>query len=43
MPRTNEYGQPIGDVVPEWTTRLRPGEVTLTGRTCKVEPLDPVE
>lgn len=43
MPRTNEYGQPIGDPVPEWTTRPRPGDITLTGRTCKLEPLDPVK
>lgn len=43
MPRTNEYGQPIGDAVPKWTTRSRPGDVTLTGRTCKLEPLDPVK
>lgn len=40
MPRTNEYGQPIGDAVLDWTTRPRPGDVTLTGRTCRLEALD---
>lgn len=43
MPRTNEYGQPIGDAIPDWTTRPRPGNVTLTGRTCCLEPLDPAK
>lgn len=43
MPRTNEFDQPIGDAVPGWTTRPRPGDVTLTGRTCRLEPLDPVK
>lgn len=43
MPRTNEYGQVIGEAVPNWTTRPRPGDVTLTGRTCRLEPLDPVK
>ena len=37
--RTNEHGQPIGDEVPEWAPRPRVEPVTLTGRTCRVEPL----
>lgn len=43
MTRTNKHGQPIGDEVPNWTTRPQPENVTLTGRTCLVEPLDPVK
>lgn len=43
MPGINEYGQTIGDVVRGWTPRPRPGNVTLTGRTCRVEPLNSVK
>ena len=38
---TNAYGQPIGDVVPSWTTRPRPPREAMAGRFCSVEPLDP--
>ena len=37
--RTNEHGQPIGDEVPGWGPRPSVEPVTLTGRTCRVEPL----
>jgi RimJ/RimL family protein N-acetyltransferase len=37
--RVNEYGQPVGDPV-EWTPGPPLGPVTLTGRTCRLEPLD---
>lgn len=40
MTRTNEHGQPIGDPVPGWTPRERPGPVTLEGRFVRLEPLD---
>ncbi len=40
MTRTNEHGQPIGDPVPSWTPRERPGPVTLEGRYVRLEPLD---
>lgn len=39
MSRVNEYGQLIGEAMPNWTTRRHPEGVTLTGRTCRVEPL----
>ncbi len=39
MTRTNEYGQPVGDPV-ELPPRPRLSPVTLTGRTCRLEPLD---
>ena len=38
MPQ-NELGQPVGDLVPGWTTRRRPEPVTLTGRYVDLEPL----
>lgn len=40
MTRTNEHGQPIGEPVPTWTPRARPGPVTLEGRFVRLEPLD---
>lgn len=39
MPETNEYGQRVGAVVPQWSPRARPEPVTLTGRYVVVEPL----
>ncbi|MFJ2169929.1 GNAT family N-acetyltransferase [Streptomyces griseofuscus] len=38
--RLNEYGQPVGDPVPDWTARPAPARVALEGRLCRVEPLD---
>jgi RimJ/RimL family protein N-acetyltransferase len=35
--RTNEYGQPIGDLV-DWTPRPQVEPVTLIGRTVRLEP-----
>jgi RimJ/RimL family protein N-acetyltransferase len=39
VPEVNEYGQLVGDVVPEWSPRPRPDAVTLEGRYVVVEPL----
>ena len=39
MPEVNEFGQPVGDVVPGWSPRPRPEAVTLEGRYVVVEPL----
>ena len=36
----NEYGQPIGAPMPEWTARPRPSRAAMTGRYCRVEPVD---
>jgi RimJ/RimL family protein N-acetyltransferase len=36
---SNEYGQPVGEPVVGWQPRVPVGPVTLTGRTCRVEPL----
>ncbi len=40
MARTNEFGQTIGLPVANWTPRPQPGAVALTGRHCRLEPLD---
>lgn len=39
MTRTDEHGQPVGDPVPGWRPRERPGAVTLAGRFVRLEPL----
>ena len=39
MTRLNEFGQPVGDAV-AWTPGPPLVPVTLTGRTCRLEPLD---
>ncbi|MFZ1426287.1 MAG: GNAT family protein [Geminicoccaceae bacterium] len=41
MSGVNHLGQPIGDPLPAWTPRPRPGRTPLVGRYCRVEPLDP--
>lgn len=35
----NEYAQPIGQPMPDWTTRPAPGRVTIEGQFCRLEPL----
>ncbi|GAA5178642.1 GNAT family protein [Niveibacterium umoris] len=37
----NHLGQPVGDEVPGWAPPSQPGSVTLQGRFCRVEPLEP--
>ena len=39
--RTNEHGQPVGEPVPGWSPRAKPGAAVLEGRFCRIEPLDP--
>lgn len=39
--RVNEFGQPIGFAVPDWRRPPYPSRVTLSGRFCRLEPLDP--
>jgi RimJ/RimL family protein N-acetyltransferase len=41
MSRTDELGQPIGEAVPGWTARPRPGRGPMLGRYCRVEALEP--
>ena len=38
MGRVNEFGQPVGEDV-DWAPGVRLEPVTLTGRTCRLEPL----
>jgi RimJ/RimL family protein N-acetyltransferase len=37
----NQFGQPIGPPVPDWTPRQAPPRTAMAGRFCRVEPLDP--
>nr|WP_318382554.1 GNAT family protein [uncultured Enterobacter sp.] len=39
MSQLNEYGQPVGDALPDWQPRPMPERVTLDGRYCRLEPL----
>lgn len=39
--RLNDYGQPIGPALPDWTPRPVPPRSPMAGRTCRVVPLDP--
>lgn len=39
--RLNALGQPIGEPVPGWSPRPRPGREPIEGRWCRIEPLDP--
>jgi RimJ/RimL family protein N-acetyltransferase len=40
-PRLDAFGQPIGPAVPDWSPRPRPPRTEMTGRFCRVVPLDP--
>jgi RimJ/RimL family protein N-acetyltransferase len=37
----NELGQPIGAPLPDWRGVERPPRTAMTGRYCRVEPIDP--
>ena len=39
--RKNEFGQPIGAPLPDWSARPVPPHSAIEGRFCRVEPLDP--
>ncbi len=39
--RKNEFGQPIGAPLPNWSPRPLPPRTPIEGRFCRVEPLDP--
>jgi len=38
--RNNQYGQPVGALVPGWSERPRPQRGTLPGRYCRLEPVE---
>jgi RimJ/RimL family protein N-acetyltransferase len=37
----NEFGQPVGAPLPDWSPRPLPPRSAIEGRFCRVEPLDP--
>ncbi len=39
--RKNQYGQPIGPAVENWSERSRPPRTTMTGQYCRLEPVNP--
>ncbi|WP_375465002.1 GNAT family N-acetyltransferase [uncultured Methylobacterium sp.] len=39
-PRRNDFDQPVGPAVPDWSPRPLPPRAPMQGRTCRVEPLD---
>ena len=41
MTDKNDYGQPVGVPLPDWTPCPTPGRVVMEGRYCRLEPLDP--
>lgn len=38
--RSNEYGQPIGPAMPDWTPRARPPRLTTASHSCRLRPID---
>ena len=38
--RVNAFGQPVGPALPDWSARPRPPRTPMTGRTCRLAPLD---
>lgn len=40
VPNFNEYDQPIGSPLPEWTPRAQPPRTPINGRYCRLEPID---
>lgn len=36
----NQFGQPVGDTLSNWSPRAVPSDVTLLGRFCRLEPLN---
>lgn len=38
---TNEFDQPVGNSLPNWTPPIHPARETMIGRFCRVEPIEP--
>ncbi|MFP8966014.1 GNAT family N-acetyltransferase [Pokkaliibacter sp. CJK22405] len=36
----NQYGQPVGHPMPDWSARARPQRISLEGQYCRIEPLN---
>lgn len=43
MSQINKYGQTVGGALYNWTACANPEGVSLTGRTCRLEPLDVIK
>lgn len=41
MSQLNQFGQPVGDALPDWQPRPYPERVVIEGRLCRLEPLHP--
>lgn len=39
--RLNEFNQPIGAALPDWTPPVKPPATPITGAYCTLQPLDP--
>ncbi|MFK0377702.1 GNAT family N-acetyltransferase [Pandoraea sp. NPDC090278] len=39
-PNFNDYDQPIGTPLPDWTPRAQPSRTPVSGRYCRLEPID---
>jgi len=39
MSQKNQFGQPVGDALPDWQPRPHPRREILEGRLCRLEPL----
>ncbi|WP_318367594.1 GNAT family protein [Enterobacter sp.] len=39
MSQLNQYGQPVGDALPDWQARPKPQRIALEGQYCRIEPL----
>ena len=40
-PLTNDLGQTVGSPQPDWAPRKPPPRTAMTGRFCRIEPIDP--
>ncbi|MBN4666620.1 GNAT family N-acetyltransferase [Pandoraea nosoerga] len=40
VPAFNEYDQPIGPALPNWTPRMPPPRTSIQGRYCRLAPMD---
>jgi RimJ/RimL family protein N-acetyltransferase len=37
--RVNEFGQPVGPALPDWTARAAPPAMVMQGHWCRIEPV----
>ncbi len=37
--RVNEFGQPVGHALPDWTARAAPPAMVMQGNWCRIEPV----